>query len=496
MVARQKDKKLKTLERDNPILARAIWASQCDVHAYLNKRIGQVKIAGKVRFVDMEDDPLAFYIKADMATILGHLTVLDSRGEEVPAFRWWLATADRRQFTELVFEPDMKRVRPGALNECTGFKIAPKAKANGCSILYDHMLRNLCQGDEVSFNWLMDWCAHLFQRPGVKIGVAPILFGQKGSGKSLFTGILAECIGPKYAPVIDNPESLTGKFNAHLARALLIRVEEAIHAKDPRHTSRLNNLITGDRMLVENKGVDSYEIDSKSNLIFSTNMAHSVPASGDERRYFALTCGNDNRQDADFFKGLLAQMRAGGYAAFVHDLMKRDISKTDFSRPPVTPLLSTQIVASMTGLERWWCAALAVGALPFVKIPEDATEGDLEWPEAGPWEVPKGLVQESATAFSRDYQGPPTPEAVGKFLSTNVPGVQQGRRQAQHERQRVYVMPSLSDCRAAFVASRPGLLLEHVTDTIPTLKSNPSGHPSVSNEADSKVVHMRAANAA
>ena len=462
------------MRKENPALYRRIAASQQAVMEHLNKRTGLVKVGGKVRFIDTEDERVAFYTKADAALLFGHLTVLTWSGVEAPAFYWWLAQDDKRVFSGVTFEPDPRKVPKGHLNLCRGFSVKPRAKADGWTVLADHILRNLCQGDSASRDFLLDWCAHLFQRPGVKIGVAPVLYGDKGCGKSLFTGVLAHCIGTDYSPVLDNPELLSGKFNAHLAEALLIRAEEAIHAKDPRHVSRMNNLITSVDFMIERKGIDPFMIKSKANLVMTTNARHSTPASGDERRYFVLHCGNGNRQDSQYFGALLRQLEDGGYAAFVHDLMRRDISGTDFSRPPATPMLSVQIAASFTGLDRWWASALTMGGLPFVQTPEMASEESLEWPDSGPFEVPATLVQQSATAFARNYAGPPTPEAVGKYLSAEITGLTKGRRQVGAERYRTYVFPPLEECRRDFLATRPGLRLEEITDPVASSPSRTS----------------------
>jgi hypothetical protein len=227
--------------------------------------------------------------------------------------------------------------------------------------------------------------------------------------------------------------------------------------------------------MVEPKGVDAFEIDSKSNFIFTTNKLHSVPATGDERRFFPLCCGDGNKQDSSFFGALMAEMEAGGYAALLFDLLERDISATDFARPPATKLLSTQILESMIGLERWWASVLSTGRLAFARAPaEGADENDIEWPEGGAWVAPTALVQESANLYARDFAGPPTPEGVGKFLALNVPGLTRTRRQNANERQHCYTFPALEDCRDAFVKARPGLSLEDVSDPVPLADPEPA----------------------
>lgn len=469
---------LDKLKSSNPKLWQQVANSWEYTMRTLNGRIGQVKIGGKVRFIDLEDKVLSFYSKADMGQILAHVQVLSDEGKPTSAFRWWSTREDRKQYSEVVFEPNEKKAPAGALNLFRGFTVKPTPLRGGCTLFYDHLYRNVCNGDDEHYDFLLDWFAHLFQRPGAKVGVAPVLYGSKGCGKSIVGEVLAACIGPEYCPAIDTPDQLTGKHNAHLGKAVLIRVEEAIHAKDPRHEARIKHMITGGRFMVEPKGVDAFEIDSKANLIFSTNKLHSVPATAGERRFFALHVADHNLQDGDFFGRLLKQMRTGGYGAMVADLLARDISGRDFARPPRTALLSRQIVETMSGLERWWLAVLVAGRLPFTRDPE-APDEDVEWPVAGLWLTPKALMQDSAASFARDYSGPPTPEAIGKFLAGNVPGLTRDRRQSGGSREHLYIVPPLEDCRAAFVAARPGLRLEDVMDAIPiagaTTVANDSG---------------------
>src|SRR5665213_2867187 len=213
----------------------------------MNGIIGQVRVGGKVRFVELSEKLMSFYSKADMATMLAHLRFPNRDGKDVSAFSWWQIQAKRRQYTSVVFEPDNFKVPRNALNLFRGVKITPKAKEGGWSIFHDHLLRNVCNGDTRSFEFLLDWMASLLTHLGHKIGVAVVLYGEKGCGKSIVSDILADCIGQEYCPVVDSPDALTGKHNKHLGTALLIRVEEAIHPKDPRHESRLKHLITGGR---------------------------------------------------------------------------------------------------------------------------------------------------------------------------------------------------------------------------------------------------------
>ncbi|MGE5564721.1 MAG: primase-helicase family protein [Parcubacteria group bacterium] len=431
----------------------------------MNSYLALVRINGKVRFVYNRDKQHTFYSKSDIATLLENVKAPTAKGGQMPAFDWWLQQPDRREYSGIIFEPDPEKAKRDkyALNLFRGFAVKPEAKERGCDLFYDHLLHNVCQGDVLNYHYLLDTFASWFQRPGVKVP-APVLVGDLGSGKSVVGFVMSKLVGAAYTVTVDKTEQMTGRFNSLFSRAILVLAEEAVFARDLKSQSTIKHLLTGDRLRIELKGLESFEIDSKFNVIFTSNSASVVNASGGERRYFCLQVGNGQQQNADYFIAMKAQLENGGYGALMHDLMTRDISGTNFATPPATALLSKQIIASMTGLERWWSECLAAGELTFTRPPEFA-DRDLRWPDAegDGWEVPKAAVVASAADGARDHTGrPASPEAVGRFLVTAVPGLTASRPRTGEGREHRYHLPPLAECREAFVKARPGLLLEDV----------------------------------
>lgn len=457
------------MEKEKPELYRQIVNSQYDEFEYLKKRVAQVKVGGKVRYVDFTDSEIAFYTAADMALILGERRVLSWKGEWVPAFRWWQAQKDRKQFSRVVFEPNPGKVRAADLNLFKGFHVRPNSRAGTCENFKQHLRDNICDGNEEAYLYLRKWMAFLFQNPGEKIGVAVVLYSpEKGTGKSFVGEYLAYCLGEEYSPGLSNPEALTGKHNSHLAKALLVRVEEAIHAKDPRHDSQLKHLITSPRVMVEPKGIDAFEIDSKANFIFSSNREQVVPATSGERRFFVLRVATHKVRNRAYFKAIKAERNSGGAEAFVAEMMAEDLTDFDIMEPPTTEALGDQISEGLVGLDAWWRDVLTEGRLPWrgegtalIRQGDDDTEApDFGWPDAGVWTVPCAVVQQSAADHVRSYAGPPSPATVGRFIA-KLEGVEKARETAGNRAWR-YTFPSLDDCRAAFLKVHKGLMLKHV----------------------------------
>lgn len=474
------------------ITTRDILKSQSEIITHYNHIAGQVSMGNDLRWADLQRFPeLAFRTRANfLADHAGHY-VLNDAGEWVDAATWWLKQKDRRRYSELIFDPALFFKNNGdprhktertdetvwRLNLFTGFAVKPN-KFGSCDLFYEHLRENYCGGDAATHKTVMDWMAHVVQRPGVPVGWALAVVGDMGSGKSVVSDVLAEIVGKRYSPVFSTPESLLGKFNAPLAKCLVGRVEEAFNPRDPRHIATLKKLLEGGEFMLENKGIDPIMVENRANFIFTSNNPHFLTASGQgERRYFAFRCSNGRQQDGVFFSALKRQMKAGGYAKLLHDLLARDISGVDFTSPPMTAVLSTQIRASLGGLERWWADCLEAGELVFAQAPERCEPlGWDDWADAEndavqaqakagisytarPFQPLKATVMASAAAYARDYAGrPPSPGVVGKFLTEQ--GALGVRTKEAGERVQRFRLPHLDTCRATFAQARPGLRLE------------------------------------
>lgn len=466
--------------KEKKLSASEIGKLQREALDRMNKISGQVMIGNDVRWLhrSVVNDRVVQRImsKADFAAVLRGEFVPNDEGEWKPLAAWYQGHPDRMVYQEVIFDPakfkasgshpthvyDADEPHRAALNLFTGFAIHPN-KFGSCDKFYDHLRQNYCNGDPTTEKTVLDWMAHFVQRPGVPIGWALAVVGDMGSGKSIVSDVLATIVGKEYAPVFTSPDQMLGKFNSAMGRCLLARVEEAFNPRDPRHISTLKNILSGGDTLLELKGIDAVPVALRANVIFTSNSDHFLTAGTQgERRYFVFRCGNGRQQDGAYFKAMRQQLEKGGYSKLLSDLLARDISQVDFTSPPRTAMLSTQIRASLTGLERWWADCLEAGELIFAREP--ATLEPLGWQD---WEADapgrqfspaKAIVVESAASYARDYAGrAPTLAQVGKFLINHAGARVERPREGQQRVQR-FVLPTLDECRALFAHARPGLL--------------------------------------
>ena len=434
--------------------------------AALNARIAMVNFHGKTRFIRLADPDLHFYTRADMETQLRRYRFFYEVGEGQkaavrmkPAFNVWLESPSALTFEGVVFQPDPAKVPRGALNRFTGFAVQPE-EGGSYDLFRQHVEENVCGADPELAAFVWDWAADILQNPSRKCPVALMLRGAKGVGKSLFSSVLARIIDEQYCPVIDSETGLVGRFSAHLENALLLVVEEAYHAGNPAHEARLKSLISGRRIPIERKGVDSYTVDSFFRVVMTSNSDHVLPASAGERRFVAMDVLPTRKQDGAYFGEMLEELEAGGYAQLAHDLMHRDLSGRDFYRPPMTDALADQIRLSLKPEEAWWAGVLATGAISFSNPPE-GVDGELEWPMNGPLTVERAHLLASFRQNSPTYRGPPSPEALGRFLRKTCPAVGFVKATLGYGRRaNCYTFPPRAEALASFTAARPGLHLE------------------------------------
>ena len=119
---------------------------------------------------------------------------------------------------------------------------------------YKHIREQLCAGDEMVFNYVMAWIAHLIQYPEEIPCVAILFSTAEGNGKDLLAKFVSRLISSR-TPPYDNPDQFFSKFNAGQEQSLLIVLNEIKDKGEAFYKhDQLKSFITRDDKLVEPKG--------------------------------------------------------------------------------------------------------------------------------------------------------------------------------------------------------------------------------------------------
>ncbi|MER8991060.1 primase-helicase family protein [Mesorhizobium sp. M0678] len=389
-------------------------------------------------------------------------------------FSAWLKSPARDHRTAVVFEP-YRHGEPDAtprdqLNMYRGFAIEP-VKGDWMD-LQRHIFRIICNGDKRLFAYVMAWLADMVQNPGRKIGTALAILSVEGTGKSLFTDFVRQIWGNRHSVKVSDPRQLTGNFNGHMSGKMLAVAEEAFFAGDPKIDSIIKDMITSDRMMMENKFMDAIEVGDYRRFILLSNAENVVRATGDARSYAVTLASAEMKGKAAYFQKLADQLKGGKVsAAMLHDLLRLDIAAVertygiDLRNPPLTDALISQILINMRAEDRWLRAVLADGTFPDADGDSGLTEPDRKTWQEGSLTVAKEAVYRSYRSMVKARDGKEvSPEAISMFF-IGAFRKQKGEESlikvdGDGKTGRSFVLPSLLSLRE-FYAEKSKVPLDH-----------------------------------
>jgi hypothetical protein len=337
----------------------------------MNEKNAVVMLGGKIRVLHELDGEMSLMDQAyhlmtpyDFKVLYQNDKVLvgTDKPKAISVADLWLADPKRRQYTKGVgLFPG--GAPSGYYNAWRGFHTVPRE--GSCEKWLFHLREVLCRGHDDYYEFLLDWCADLFQDPGNPKGVAIVFRGGEGTGKGTFGNTLCHMCAPHATHLIDE-EHLTGKFNSHLAQSIVCFADEITWGGHKKTAGKLKGLVTERFLVLERKGVDAVAHENMIHLVVASNNAWVIPAGMDSRRWFVLDVAPTYQKDPEYFKALYHELENGGREAFLHMMQEREITH-HLSRAPQTEGLQEQ--RAMTAVSEdivgtWWRSVIERGMLP------------------------------------------------------------------------------------------------------------------------------------
>ncbi len=284
----------------------------------------------------------------------------------------WLEHWNRKQYIDgVVFEPSRyvngiekpAKIIGNKLNLWRGYSVEPKQAVNddALNLIHYHIRHIICGDDVDCIEYLYNWLARCFQYPEKTGQVAVCLKGEKGCGKGTLGGFIKAIFG-QHALQITHAKHLVGHFNAHLADCCFLFADEAFFAGDKTHENVQKGLITEPTIVVERKGIDAIAMPNRLKILMASNNDWIAPATKDERRYFVLEVLSEKIGDTDYFNALHKDINNPDIqAAFLYEMLHRDISKFNVSKVPDTDALKAQREQSLDSFQKYWLDVLQRG---------------------------------------------------------------------------------------------------------------------------------------
>lgn len=416
----------------------------------LNRKHAVALVKGKTVILHFhKDGDVSYGSPTDLHAFYENQRVATEKATE-PVTKMWQRHKDRREYPNgIVFSPN--RDVPGAYNHWQGFAVEPNPNRS-CRRFLKHLFKVICRENEENYRYLLGWLAHLIQRPEEKPGVAIVFRGKKGTGKDT-VGDYVGGLFPHHHVKIANQEQLTGKFNQHQEKCLLLHVEEGFWAGSKNAEGPLKHLITSEDVLIEPKGINPFKVRSVLRLMITSNERWVVPATADERRYFVLDVGDSHMQDTAYFAKMREEMNDGGREALLDYLMNYDLSDFNVRAVPDTEALAEQKVEGLKNIEKWWFSQLEDGEVDLGGhggFGDDSDASKWDWSAI---EIDRKEFRHSYSRWMRAkrYDGEELTDAeFGKRLHAMLPSVTETRPHAAGKRVRCYRLPALEQCRKEF----------------------------------------------
>lgn len=261
----------------------------------------------------------------------------DLRNAIADCYDQWLKHPKRRNMPKenLVFDPTQQVATGEFINTFRGLPLVPKRNDDLCRNMR-HMLWCLCNKDNEIFTWLCKWLAFPLQHVGAKMQTAVLMHSRvHGSGKSFFFDGVMRAVYGEYCRTFGQAE-LESQYNDWISQALFGVFEEVLsRSQRYSHTGTLKQMITGEKVRINQKYMQGWEESNHLNCVFLSNEVEPLPVEPSDRRL--LVIWPEEKLLDELQTGVDAELKAGGAAAFYDWLLRVDTTGfTEHAKPPMT----------------------------------------------------------------------------------------------------------------------------------------------------------------
>lgn len=217
--------------------------------------------------------------------------------------RMWLEHPDQQHFNDVEYMP--YSIDPGAIpdtvlntfpgmgysfRECENAYNCQKASVSrATAAFFMHIWHIWCRCNQENFYMVMNWLAHIVQRPAEKLHVAIGLVGPQRGGKGcVFHLVLKKLLGATNSTIVQRLGDIAGDKNAIGVDKLLLFLDEAFNSKKKDDASFLKSLITEPDVRKRMLYADTVNTRNYANIILASNDDNALTIGEREERWLLL----------------------------------------------------------------------------------------------------------------------------------------------------------------------------------------------------------------
>jgi hypothetical protein len=250
-------------------------------------------------------------------------------GERQSATRIWALDGRRRRYADVVLDPsnphgpiskngfEVFNLWRGRLIEHAIDRVGKDAARTHGFKRIEHFLRVVvCKNDTRKYDWLLNWLAHLVQFPEDKPGVALLLKGLEGAGKSIVSDhILRHLVSHRsnvrpsepamgYFAAEGTAKELLGSFNDQEFGNFVTLLDEAFYAGDKATARAIKAKFTTEWVTLNRKYEAKLRVQSYTRFVLTGNDVRLVRADMDSRRFTIFDVSSTYKDNKQYFSAL------------------------------------------------------------------------------------------------------------------------------------------------------------------------------------------------
>lgn len=326
----------------------------------MNRYYALANAKSKVVIIQVNKDGFDILTTAAFKDMFANKYVIEGK-KSIPVGDFWFKHADRREYLGgIAFDPSQAAIY-GKFNLWKGLAVEPDSNKS-CELFLDHLESVICSSNRECYEYMLDWCALLVQKPHVIPGVAICLLSEQGTGKGLLATYLGKLLGNHYK-AITNKSHMLGQFTGPLENAVLVLADELHWDGSSSDSGMLKSLLTESTRMMEKKYLDPIPVKNCVHLIIASNEDWAIPAEIGDRRFFVLGVSPAQIGNTHYFDSLINEMNNSGPQGLLAFLQARDVSSFVPMKFPMTAARVTQQLHSLGPIEGWLYSIADLGQI-------------------------------------------------------------------------------------------------------------------------------------
>jgi len=434
-----------------------------DPVAELQKKFALIKLGGKVSVVELPPPGVSWgvhgtpkmYDKSCASILLNReLQLVPSATAAKVVIPDFYASPGTVVFDDITFDP--RPTGPSVINLWTGPTVT--GVPGTFPTIQQFIDEVIANGDPVVATYLMNFLAHMLQRPEEKPRVMLVLMGGQGTGKGTFCRLL-QSIWSRTTLVTNQIADVTGNFNSVLERRFVIWLDEALFVGDFKAADALKSLITEPTISIHAKFQEPRNTVSCHRFFAATNASHFARTDADDRRFVYLPVSDKYKGNQGYWDALNGALASPELPALVDHLQNRNLAFFDPTERPGSTALLEQRIRSLNGFDQWWYSALQTGE--FATSESYSSGAGMELGLLTPVFFGTSLLVDSYETFAKAHsfrERSVDEKALKDRLAILCPSAQYNRKQTARNQYRGYDIPALPIARAEFESFIGGAL--------------------------------------